>query len=72
MYDLDGQEGGLSFDEFETMTTAATYLVFDQNKRGELLRVLFNQVNNECKKANIDCGAVLKEIRDHLLSLIHI
>mgnify|MGYP003373942595 CR=1 FL=1 len=71
MYELNGQEGRLSVDEFETMTTAANYLVNDHGKSAELLRVLFNQVMNECKKSNIDGIEILKEIRDHLNARIN-
>lgn len=66
MYKLDGQDGRLTPDEFHTLSTAATCLVYDGGKREELMRVFFNQVLNECEHAGTDCSGMLIQIRDEI------
>lgn len=56
----------LTWDEFQTLTTAATYLVNSGGKLDEMLFVLFNQVVNECKSANLNPTELLTAIRDDL------
>ena len=63
-YSLDGKDGRLTPDEFHTLSTAATYLVYDGGKREELMRVFLNQIVNEYKQAGVDCSGILIQMRD--------
>lgn len=60
-------EYGLTPEAFSAMKTAARFIV-DSGDREEVLRVLFNQVNNFCKDAGVDTDQVFRDVVDHVNS----